>query len=147
MTMLTRPKAIFYLLAVFLAGGIAGGIAGYHWRQWRPPGPPDRQKMLAHMESFLSRKLDLTRDQSAALRPALEQAATEFVGVSDEWHRRMDEVIRKLHARLNPFLTPAQRPKLEALERERLAHFAQTNQPPPPPPPISDASRREPPPK
>ncbi len=145
MTMLTRPKAIFYLLAVFLAGGIAGGVAGYHWHKWRPPGPPDRQKMLAYMESFLSRKLDLTRDQSAALRPALEQAATAFVVISDESRCRMDEVIRKLHTQLDPFLTPAQRPKLEALERERLAHFAKTNQPPPPP--ASDAGRREPPPK
>jgi Spy/CpxP family protein refolding chaperone len=145
MTMLTRPKAIFYLLAVFLAGGIAGGVIGYHWHQWRPPGPPDHQKMLAYMESFLSRKLDLTRDQSAALRPALEQAASAFVVISDESHCRMDEVIRKLHAQLEPFLTPAQRPKLEALERERLAHFAKTNQPPPPP--NSDAGRREPLPK
>ena len=138
--MLAKKTAILYLVAVFVAGLLAGGAAGFCLGKRNAFTPPRPQDMATHMCDRLKSKLHLTPDQEKRIEPLVREAATELESVFCSTAERMTEVFRKLNERQKQFLTPEQQTLLEELERERQQSFHKAFKPKPDDQPGSPAS-------
>ncbi|HSI06263.1 MAG: periplasmic heavy metal sensor [Myxococcota bacterium] len=103
-----NAKAIAVLIAVFVGGAAAGiGLAPVV----RPPhhGPPPLPVA----------ELGLDADQEAKARAIIAAHQPELEQILGEMRPRAQAVHRAIRGELDAILTPAQRTKLDALERER----------------------------
>jgi Spy/CpxP family protein refolding chaperone len=130
MSAFSKRQAIVYLVAVFVAGAVAGGFFGYRACRMRAFVPPSTEKMVAHILSHLQSKLDLTADQVQNIKPLLEETTDEALRIHKNSMNSIDEVIQRFHAQVGKFLTPAQKEKLAQMDRERRQKF-QEHAPPP----------------
>jgi glutamate/tyrosine decarboxylase-like PLP-dependent enzyme len=96
----SKTKALVYLLAVFLAGIITGGVGGalFAHHCFRPP-PPPRRDLPAHIVNELKRDLQLTDDQVRQLQPLVQASVRETVeGIIAGMHRTDRQIERLLTA-------------------------------------------------
>jgi hypothetical protein len=123
-----KTKVFFYLLAVFLAGIITGGIGGALFANhcFRPP--PPRQNLPGHIVAELKRELQLTDDQVRQLLPVVQASVRETIeGIIAGMHRT-DRQIERL-------LTPEQVTRLREHSGKQEQKMRDSLQPAPPPPP------------
>lgn len=118
MNLKSKGWVIFYAVAIFLAGGVTGGLVvarvAMH-RFFHPPGPEQMaDRILRRMES----RLDLTSDQVNQIRPILEKAGTTMQQVRLDSMKRVRETMDQSHAEIAKLLTPEQQKKFEEMERE-----------------------------
>lgn len=121
MSLFTRSKtmAVLLLLAVFLAGGVAGWALGSHAHMPRPGGRgPDA------MTGFLARRLDLSDSQRDSVRAIFARYDPEIRSLLNAVRPRMDSVRAALHAEIDAQLTPTQREQHARLLAE-LEHHRQ----------------------
>lgn len=123
MSLLTRKAALAYLVATFLVGGAAGLAIGYSAD--RRPKPPkfDPAGMKQKIFQGLSRDLDLSADQQRQLEPIIQSNMDDFGACQRENMARVHDSMRKGRERISAILTPGQREKFEAMEREREKKF------------------------
>ena len=124
-----KTKALVYLLAVFLAGAITGGVGGALWAHhcFRPPSPP-RRDLPAHIVADLKRDLNLTDDQVRQLLPLVQTSARETVERIIEDMHRTDSQIERL-------LTPEQVTRLRernGKHEQEMRDSLHSASPPPP---------------
>lgn len=121
MTVFTRSKtlAVTLLLAVFVAGGVAGWALGARISVPRPGGRgPDA------MAAFLTRRLHLTDAQHDSVRAIFARHDPEIRTILGVVRPRMDSLRSVLHAEIDAQLTPAQREQHARLVAE-LEHHRQ----------------------
>jgi hypothetical protein len=121
MTLFTRSKtlAVTLLLAVFMAGGVAGWAFGSRYSMPRPGGRgPDA------MAGFLTRRLNLSDAQRDSVRAILARHDPEMRAILGVVRPRMDSLRAALHAEIAAQLTPAQRERHARLMAE-LEHHRQ----------------------
>ena len=128
MNHLTKGKVILYLAAIFVVGAAAGTVAGFGAGKQKVekkvfgPLPSSEEMSRLHREKLQSR-LDLTPDQMEKLMPLSEQLSAEM----DTLNRRHGEAVKKAFVRFNAqlveLLTPEQKEKFEAMERDRRERF------------------------
>jgi uncharacterized membrane protein len=121
MTLFTRSKtlAVTLLVAVFLAGGVAGWAFGTRSSMPRPGGRgPDA------MAAFLTRRLSLSDAQRDSVRVILARHDPEMRAILSVVRPRMDSMREVLHAEIAAQLTPAQREQHARLMAE-LEHHRQ----------------------
>ncbi len=121
--MLGKKTVVFYLAAVFAAGLLAGGVAGFGLGKRRAFVPPRPQDMATHMCERLKSKLHLTPEQEKQIKPLVDEAAVELESVHSATAERIREVIQKLNRRQAQFLSPEQKASLEEMDRERQKFF------------------------
>ncbi|HAB16586.1 MAG TPA: hypothetical protein PLX89_01520 [Verrucomicrobiota bacterium] len=119
MTPLTRRRLLIYLAGTFVLGAIAGGAFGYGRGHQPPPKSFDREAMRVRFRDRLTSDLGLTKDQQVQLEPILQQNMDEFDAIHREHFAQIGEVMKRGRERIAAILTPEQRAKFEALERER----------------------------
>jgi Spy/CpxP family protein refolding chaperone len=138
MTPPTRRAVLLYLSATFILGAVAGGAVGYGFGRRPIFGPFDREAMRARMCDEITRSVGLTPEQQTQLDPLVRQGMEEFEAVHREEMARIREVMRKGHDRIAAILTPEQKVKFDAMERERESrrqlHPRGDNSPPKPRP-------------
>lgn len=120
MNELSKGKAIFYLVAIFLAGAVGGTVVGYTYgkRQGFPP-PPRPSEMARHIMARFQSQLELTPEQIEKIQPLVEQTTANMDDIHREsWHQ-VSEGFKKLSQQITEYLTEGQRKKLEAMESER----------------------------
>ena len=119
MTLFSRSKtlAVFLLVAVFLAGGIAGWALGSRSARPRPGGRgPDA------MAGFLSHRLHLSDAQRNSVRAIFARHDPEMRAILGDVRPRMDSLRAALHAEIAAQLTPAQREEHARLMAELEHH-------------------------
>ncbi len=126
---MTRRAMIVYLAAIFLAGGVAGGLIGYQLNRRRGFRPPKPQEMAEHIRQRLISRLELTPGQIAAIDPILKNTSREFQDLNMQTRQRMDEVIARSNTAIAEKLSPEQKAKFEVMEREHH-HPPHDHQPP-----------------
>lgn len=115
----SRAMAVLLLLAVFLAGGVAGWVLGSRAHMPRPGGRgPDA------MTAFLTHRLDLSDTQRDSVRAIFARYDPEIRSLLNAVRPRMDSVRAALHAEIDAQLTPAQREQHARLLAE-LEHHRQ----------------------
>jgi len=122
-TMLTKKSAVIYLIAVFLAGLLAGGVAGFSLGKRTAFAPPRPQDMASHICERLKSKLRLTPEQVKQIEPLVNETAAELKAVHSTTAERITEIFQTLNQRQTQFLTPEQKVLLEEMERERRQFF------------------------
>ena len=142
MTSLFQGRAAGYLVAVFLAGALAGGGIGYsagRKAMFRPP--PDSVQMAAHLTEKLRKEINLTPKQAEQVRPLIQQACVEMESIHGKTVQRACEIMKATNRRIEPLLSEQQRDRLRTIEAEREASMlkfargqnASTNASSPPP--------------
>ncbi|HOW64255.1 MAG TPA: hypothetical protein P5186_17235 [Candidatus Paceibacterota bacterium] len=117
MNHLTKGKLLGYLAAIFVAGLIAGGVLGFNYgRQsfFKPP-PPDR--VSRNIMNWLKTELQLSPEQARQIEPILEETTLKINALHQETRTNTMALIRESHQRMAPFLSEAQKTKLEELGR------------------------------
>lgn len=121
MTLFTRSKtlAVALLLAVLVAGGVAGWALGSRSSMPRPGGRgPDA------MAAFLTRRLNLSDVQRDSVHAIFARHDPEMRALLSVVRPRMDSLRAALHAEIAAQLNPAQREQHARLMAE-LEHHRQ----------------------
>jgi hypothetical protein len=135
MNMPTRKTVALYLAAVFVAGLLAGAVAGYSLGKRRSWAPPQPEEMVAHICGLLKSKLHLSPEQETEIRPIVSETATELESIHSTTAGQVSAAFQRSNQRLAQFLTPEQKVLLEEMERERKKFFPPPGRAPPGPPP------------
>jgi hypothetical protein len=109
---ISKTKAVLYLLAVFLAGAVTGGVGGASLARSFRPLPPPHRDLPAHIVAGLQRELCLTAEQVSQITPLVRTQTAENVELIIAGMRRTD-------AQIERFLTPDQITKLRERTHRR----------------------------
>jgi len=119
MSPFSKWTTIGYAAAIFVAGGISGGAIGIYEARSHVPAPPGEQEMAGRMLNRLQARLDLTPDQMAKIRPIIERAAADLRSIRTDTAQRINKTFDDSYAQVSAILTPAQRVKLDDLQKKR----------------------------
>lgn len=105
----SRWKIGLTLAGIFVAGGVAGGFAGYAWSHSdpRPRMSPDQ-----YTERYLQRMITdvkLTNEQVECLRPMMEEFSEKLSIMRQKAFAEARGVLRDMDRRIEQDLTPEQR--------------------------------------
>ncbi len=112
------------LVAIYLLGGVCGGVAGY----WIARGghrhsfPPPREWVLRRVDR-IDRRVNLTSDQRERIKPIVQRNIEEL---TKAWRQSIvgsREIIEHMEREIAAELTPEQRQKLEQFFAERRERF------------------------
>ena len=129
----TQLKVLAGVLAIFLLGGIIGGLgAGIYLRrrveQFAMKAPKDHKEIF--MER-LSRELALTESQKPEVENIVANSTVEIRQLIQQSQVDFEKIIERRNAELKAILTPEQYRKLEKMEK-RIRDRWEKNPPPPP---------------
>ena len=121
MNLLTKGKIISYLAAIFVAGGISGGVIAWKEAKQEMFKPPSSKKMCAFFRERLQAELKLSPSQMQRLEPLLEKRVQEMEAIHSRTVRQIDELFRESNEQIARALelTPEQRLKLDEMEKKR----------------------------
>ena len=131
--MTTKAKLIAGLSAIFVAGIVVGGSAGYGYaKKGHAPKVTEQRKEPApkreFAEKWCSRLIDdlgLTPEQVGKIKPITEQTSAELKLVNAENHERVRAIFKASHEKIKTILTPEQLEKFEQRNREREMRYKQ----------------------
>src|SRR5437868_15470957 len=111
-------KVILYAVLIFVAGLFVGALAGPHILRTflRPPTPAE---MSRHILARLQSRLSLTPEQTAQVKPLVEQTASDIEGIRVATTKQISERIAETDSKIATFLSPEQKVKLDQMEEER----------------------------
>jgi hypothetical protein len=122
MSNVTKGKAIFYLVAIFIAGAVCGTIVGYTTGRQQAVSPARQKEMSDKLLQRLQTRLSLSPEQFAEIKPIVEQNSAAMQAIHRESWQRVSDNFKKMNARIAGHLTDDQKEKLEAMESERCAN-------------------------
>jgi Spy/CpxP family protein refolding chaperone len=115
-------KVILYATVIFMAGLFIGSLAGPRMliRLLRPPTPAE---MSSHILVRLQSRLSLTPEQTAQIKPLVEQTASEIDAIRVATTKQIADRIAESNSKIAAFITPEQKAKLDRMEAERREHM------------------------
>lgn len=122
MSNVTKGKANFYLVAIFIAGAACGTILGYATGRQQAVSPARQKEMSDKLLQRLQTRLSLSPEQFAQIKPIVEQNSAAMQSIHRESWQRVSDNFKKMNARIAGHLTDDQKEKLEAMESERCAN-------------------------
>jgi len=122
-----RVVLVFVFLLGMLAGAVVQRIALRFWR----PGPPDPDRIVAHM----TRELDLDDAQRAQLLALLKEETPKIDRFHQEAQKQFDALREDMDARTVAILRPDQKVKFAAMMARMRHRFQMLGPGGPPLPP------------
>lgn len=112
----TRLKIWLVLVGVFVLGCVTGAALTGLYRS-RASGDRSEARARAMHERFekMRHELNLTDQQTAAVRAILDETRNEYRALRTELRPRFEEPRQKARARIRALLTPEQQQKFDAL--------------------------------
>jgi Spy/CpxP family protein refolding chaperone len=131
MTKARSWKVILYATVIFMAGLFIGSLTGPRMliRLLRPPTPAE---MSSHILVRLQSRLSLTPEQTAQIKPLVEQTSSDIDAIGEATTKQVADRIAETDSKIAPFLTPEQKTKLDQMQaehRERMRHGSRVFQP------------------
>lgn len=122
MTKACSWKVVLYATLIFVAGLFIGMLAGpYVQRTFlRPPTPTE---MSRHILARLRSRLSLTPEQTAQIKPLMEQTASDIEAIRVATTKQVSDRIAETNSKIATFITPEQKAKLDQMEAERREHM------------------------
>lgn len=119
-------KVVLYATLIFLAGLFIGVLAGPHVLRTflRPPTPAE---MSSHILARLHSRLSLTPEQTAQIKPLVEQTSSDIDAIREATTKQVADRIAETDSRIAPFLTPEQKAKLDQMQAEHREHMRHTS--------------------
>jgi Spy/CpxP family protein refolding chaperone len=124
MTKARSWKVILYATLIFVAGLFIGLLASPHVLRTflRPPTPAE---MSRHILARLQSRLSLTPEQTAQVKPLIEQTASDIDAIRSATTKQVSNRIAETNSKIATFITPEQKVKLDQMDaerRERMRH-------------------------
>ena len=121
--MKTQWKIFVYALALFVAGGVTGGLLGIKYA--RHPDPvPSKAEIARVMRSHLSSRVGLSAEQLKAIDPIIDETAARLEAIHLQTTQSVGRVFSEFHLRIAApgHLTDAQKAILLQTEKEHAAN-------------------------
>lgn len=119
MSRLTKNKVAAYLVLIFAAGAVSGGLLTWWPTRNTPVGPPTVKRACDHYKNRLRERLALTPEQMLKIEPILERTEEELRAIQRRTAREVEQVIERSDAEIAKQLSDEQRARLEDMVRER----------------------------
>jgi Spy/CpxP family protein refolding chaperone len=115
-------RVVFYATLIFVAGLFIGVLAGPHLLRTflHPPTPAE---MSRHILARLQSRLSLTPEQTAQIKPLVEQTASDIDAIREATTKQISDRIAEGNLEAAKFLTPEQKAKLDQMAAERREHI------------------------
>jgi Spy/CpxP family protein refolding chaperone len=110
----TRLKMWSLLLGVFVLGAVTGSALTGLYRS-RASGPEVRERAMHERFENMRRELNLTEEQTAAVRAIIDDTRNEYRALRAELRPRFEEPRQKARAKIRALLTPEQQKKFDAM--------------------------------
>ena len=127
-------------LPALLCGALVSMASWVHAQDGTPPPPPPNDKGGSDMcdvkpggpgghhpggnpLEMLSKRLNLTEDQKAKIKPILEEGMPQIKAIHEEARTKMKAVTDGIHEKIKPLLDSDQQAKLEELKKEMQNGF------------------------
>ncbi len=104
------------LVAIFVAGGISGGLVAFQIARRHAPAPSG--VWVARRIENVTRELDLTPAQMERLRPIVKRNVEELTKLSRQSMQPVHEILGRMETEVSAVLTPEQRIKYEQILKE-----------------------------
>ncbi len=124
----TRLKMWFVLMAVFVLG-VATGAALTGLYRSRASGPEARERAMHERFENMRRELNLTDEQTTAVRTILDETRNEYRALKTELRPRFEEPRQKARARIRALLNPEQQKKFDAMVAQQDAQHDEDQKP------------------
>ena len=120
MSSFSKWKTIGYAVAIFVAGGVSGGALTVYEVKQHLFAPQREQDLALHWRTRLQNRLGLTQDQVLKVDPMVDNAIAQWHAIHTDNMQRVNKVFEDTYAQISTLLTPEQRVKLDAMEKERV---------------------------
>lgn len=124
----TRLKMWLVLMAVFVLG-VATGAALTGLYRSRASGPEARERAMHERFEKMRRELNLTDEQTTAVRTILDETRNEYRALKTELRPRFEEPRQKARARIRALLNPEQQKKFDAMVAQQDAQHDEDQKP------------------
>jgi len=117
----TKLKIASYLLLIFVAGAVSGGLIIWKSAGQKGPKPPQHrgpEQMCDFILNKWKEKIDLTDEQITKIRPLLEDGMKEIHTVQEQSVQEVRKLMDKTDSRIAEELSPEQKTKFEQMQRE-----------------------------
>lgn len=111
----TRLKIWTVLLAVFVLGCVTGVALTGLYRSRASSGTESRERAMHERFERMRTELNLTDQQTAAVRTILDDTRIEYRALRTELRPRFEEPRTKARSRIRALLTPEQQQKFDAM--------------------------------
>ena len=117
MTSQARTKLMMWLVlvAVFLLGSVSGAALTGLIRSRASGERPDHERAMKDRFDKMRSELNLTDQQTTAVRAILEETRNEYRALKTELRPRFEEPRQKARTRIRALLTPEQQQKFDAM--------------------------------
>src|SRR6266852_5052521 len=111
----TRLKIWLVLLAVFVLGCVTGVALTGLYRSRAGSGTESRERAMHERFEKMRSELNLTEQQTTAVRAILDETRNEYRALKTELRPRFEEPRQKARARIRALLNPEQQQKFDAM--------------------------------
>jgi len=116
------------LMAVFVLG-VATGAALTGLYRSRASGPEARERAMHERFENMRRELNLTDEQTTAVRTILDETRNEYRALKTELRPRFEEPRQKARRRIRALLNPEQQKKFDAMVAQQDAQHDEDQKP------------------
>lgn len=117
----TRLKMWLVLLAVFVLGCVTGVALTGLYRSRASTGNESRERAMHERFEKMRTELNLTDQQTTAVRTILDETRNEYRALRTELRPRFEEPRMKARSRIRALLTPEQQQKFDAMVAQQDA--------------------------
>jgi len=137
MKYLTKGKVILYLAAIFVAGGVTGGVIGWRETKEKKWESTSTKGICDYFRKRLQEELGLNEDQVHQLEPLLQKRGKAMEEIHTRTVQQIDELLRSSDTEIADALklSADQRTKLQEMGKNRREHFGKGRRGGPPPAP------------
>jgi len=115
-----RLKMWLVLLGVFILGSATGAAFTGLYRS-RASGPEARERAMHELFENMRRELNLTDEQTTAVRAIIDETRNEYCALRTELRPRFEEPRQKARARIRALLAPEQQQKFDVMVAQQDA--------------------------
>jgi Spy/CpxP family protein refolding chaperone len=117
----TRLKIWLVLIAVFVLGCVTGVALTGLYRSRASGGTESRERAMHERFERMRTELNLTEQQTTAVRTILDETRNEYRALRAELRPRFEEPRMKARSRIRALLTPEQQQKFDAMVAQQDA--------------------------
>ena len=123
----TRLKVLLVLVVVFVLGSITGAALTGLYRS--RAGADHPEKAMHERFEKMRRELNLTDEQTTAVRAILDETREEYRTLRTELRPRFEEPRQKARTRIRALLTPEQQQRFDAMVAQQDAKHDEDQKP------------------
>ena len=123
----TRLKVLLVLVVVFVLGSITGAALTGLYRS--RAGADHPEKAMHERFEKMRRELNLTDEQTTAVRAILDETREEYRTLRTELRPRFEEPRQKARTRIRALLTPEQQQRFDAMAAQQDAKHDEDQKP------------------